>query len=165
MQLNFRPSAYVSSAYHKEAANLVGVALSIGGKKDSSLLAYLMKHLKPAPSLQAADWFKLWVKPFVVDMKQLLQTHHRDLTMEPFRTFIATNVVQFVQSNIGPPPKETVSIAMIQKVGCTGTCQWCPQLGKFLLGADERISISAKQADRTHMEKELQKAGVATWGM
>lgn len=162
--IGYVPSAdgsYTFIARHDSAFDLVKLALSFGAES-LSLCKRVMIRLKPLNNTNIVQWFTSWVDPFVRKIRPLLEKNNLDLTNDVFRTFIVTNVELLVKA-LGKKPHETVPKGTLEKFGCD--CEYCQRVKVFLLSSGLQKEISAKEAHRRHVEKELVQAGALTWGL
>ncbi len=103
------------------------------------------------------------VIPLLPQLKTFLLSKNQTITDEPYASFAAKAIKEYVMVVLGPKPEEavTVSIAQLNTVGCN-KCWYCERIRKFFLGEDKMLSIGLGPEIRTHLEKEL---ATLVWGV
>lgn len=156
------PLRDVISPAVKTATDLLALCFDFDAQSLApSLLDKLLVHVSSSTDATHSTGIERVLVPIIPRIKEFLLRHGQGLSTEPYQSFTAKVLNDFVKIVLGPRPPETVSLAEIKAVGCG--CGNCRLLTSFFFGVESVLRIQEKASVRKHLEQQLE--ATRRWGV
>ncbi|KLO10719.1 hypothetical protein SCHPADRAFT_999405 [Schizopora paradoxa] len=150
-----------SACGHADSTALHLIKLCHSTESPTMIPVVLDKILRPQGNLQLHIANRLI--PLLAQLNPYLTSLGQTIAQEPYSSFMARAIKDYVSTVLGQKPENMVSSAQIDAVGCNEQCGYCPSLRKFLREDVRMWPVKRIAVIREHMEKELEK--IRSWGV